>query len=52
MRIKEVENGYIVEPDEAKHEGVVKIYRDNATIKLEHEKNQDFINIVKNAGYK
>lgn len=52
MRIKEVENGYIVEPDEAKHEGVVKIYRDNATIKLDYEKNQDFINIVKNAGYK
>lgn len=47
MRIKEEENSYVVEPDEAKHEGVVKIYRDNATIKLDYEKNQDFINIVK-----
>lgn len=52
MRIKEEENSYVVKPDEAKHEGVVKIYRDNATIKLDYEKNQDFINIVKNAGYK
>lgn len=52
MRIKEEENSYVVEPDEAKHKGVVKIYRDNATIKLDYEKNQDFINIVKNAGYK
>ena len=52
MRIKEEENSYVVEADEAKHEGVVKIYRDNATIKLDYEKNQDFINIVKNAGYK
>lgn len=52
MRIKEEENSYVVEPDEAKHEGVVKIYRDDATIKLDYEKNQDFINIVKNAGYK
>lgn len=39
MRIKEEENSYVVEPDEAKHEGVVKIYRDNATIKLDYEKN-------------
>ena len=51
MRIIEEENSYVVEPDEAKHEGVVKIYRDNVTIKLDYEKNQDFINIVKNAGY-
>ena len=42
MRIKEEENSYVVEPDEAKHKGVVKIYRDNATIKLDYEKNQDF----------
>lgn len=43
MRIKEEENSYVVEPDEAKHEGVVKIYRDNATInkaiKIKEDKN-------------
>lgn len=42
MRIKEEENSYVVEPDEAKHKGVVKIYRDNATIKLDYEKKSGF----------